>query len=195
MSTFIEAQGIEAEALFDLIPFIERRYSPEGIVKTNSQLHVQKYKGDAIILTVAGGKFVELKAEKENIYGNLFIETWSNRSRFTQGWIFTTQADWLWYYFVSNKQLYHVVFQELKKWCFGIESNQGRIWDFPEKQQNKYSQLNDTWGRCIPIQVLKQEVKTFIGPHNPTIIESAIDVQDEIEEYHGELFELENDDF
>ncbi|HEX7122878.1 MAG TPA: hypothetical protein VF178_10950, partial [Gemmatimonadaceae bacterium] len=97
---------------------------------------------------------IEIKAEQENRHGNLFLETWSNRRRRTTGWMFHCKADWLLYYFVLSDECYAVRLPKLQAWAF----DRGRIYDFPEREQQKYDQLNDTWGRCVPITTLCNEV-------------------------------------
>jgi len=123
---------------------------------------LQKCFGDLVVTANEIGKIIEIKAELKNTHGNLFIETWSNRSSFTPGWLLKCQADWIWYYFVEDKQLYHIAMNELRTW-----SNTGAIFNYPERCQKKYEQLNDTWGRCVPIEVLRRELASFRGPVNP----------------------------
>ena len=41
---------------------------------------------------------------------------------------------------------------------FGIGDAPGRIYDFPERQQRRYVQRNDSWGRVVPIETLAREV-------------------------------------
>lgn len=46
----------------------------------------------------------------------------------------------------------------LQQWAFGIGEAPGRIYDFPERQQRRYVQRNDSWGRVGPIETLAREV-------------------------------------
>ena len=46
----------------------------------------------------------------------------------------------------------------LQHWAFGIDGRPGRIYDFPERPQRRYAQLNDAWGRIVPVDVLAREV-------------------------------------
>jgi hypothetical protein len=59
-----------------------------------------------------------------------------------------------------------VPFDRLRTWAF----HDGRIYLYPERMQSKYDQMNDTWGRCVPISVVLREVSNcreyqFSGDH------------------------------
>jgi len=62
--------------------------------------------------------------------------------------------DILLYYFIKERLLYSIDFFKLRSWAF----MDGNIYKYPEKPQGKYSQLNDTWGRCVPIIAIEKEV-------------------------------------
>ena len=100
--------------------------------------------------------FIDLKTENEDKYGNLFLETWSNKKRNTPGWFppdVGVKADFVYYIFLKQKILYILDLPKLRKWAF----EEGNIRRYPEKMQNKYDQLNDTWGRCVKIVDLINE--------------------------------------
>ena len=161
-NAFKKASEIEKLAEADVLPFMENAYPQCTYYPTRHHLLIQKTCGDFLARHRRDfAEYVELKAEEANLYGNLFLETWSNKSRRTPGWMLTCTADWLWYYFVNNRELYLVPFANLTEWA------KQRMFDFPEKPQGKYAQLNDTWGRCVPISVLLNEIKTFTGPFDP----------------------------
>jgi len=155
VNAFDEACLVEDEAMMVLIPFIARTCPGVIIVPTKNQPLLQKVKGDLIVNTPKD-RFVEIKAERANKHGNLFLETWSNRATGNPGWMDTCFADRLWYYFIDDDQLYTMRMKELRTWAFGPNAN---IFNYPEKQQSKYCQLNDTWGRCVPIKALAAFVK------------------------------------
>jgi hypothetical protein len=96
---------------------------------------------------------VEMKAERVNAHGNLFLEAWSNcdASRLKPGWMMTCGADFLFYSFLSDNSLLVIPFRKLRQWAF-VEDN---IWKYgPPKKQTAHSQMNDTRGWCVPIEVL-----------------------------------------
>jgi hypothetical protein len=162
---FERAKEVEHRAMEDLLPFLKDHSFEGRFVLTHQgplSQFLQKTVGD-VILNSSPDKVwsVELKAEEDCRTGNFFLETWSNRRRFTPGWMFTLQADFLFYYFVGPKALYVVQLPRLKQWAFvqeGRSGHPGRLWDFPEKPQAKYDQPNDTWGRCVPILTLREEM-------------------------------------
>lgn len=159
---------IETRAMMDIVPFIHGLSFNGQYVLTNKgnlAKELQKTIGDAALNTRDGRIWgVEIKAEEENKYDNFFLETWSNRRWYTLGWLYTLNSDILFYYFLNEKLLYSIDFRKLKKWCF-VDSN---IYKYPEKPQGKYSQKNDTWGRCVPIRDIEDSIgykRYFLNGH------------------------------
>lgn len=133
-----------------------------------SQL-IQKTCGDLIVNLESGESIVvEIKTEQENRYKNFFLETWSNRKRFTRGWMFHCESDVLWYFFQDTEELFSIHLPTLKRWAF-IDGN---IYRYPEKEQQTREQKNDTWGRCVPIKdieiALKPNFRKIICPEKVT---------------------------
>ncbi len=99
--------------------------------------------------------------------GNLFLETWSNRNLedkashaergTTPGWLVTTRADVLLFYFLDTDSAVALPVFRLKRWAFG-SGEHGGVYAWPERRQRAYSQANDTWGRCVPVEVVEREV-------------------------------------
>ncbi len=154
MSAFSKCSDIEAEGMKHVLPFIASR--SERFVITNKgrlSLELQKRYGDLFLNSSSGEIWsVEVKTEQGNKHNNLFLEVWSNRSRDTLGWMHNLNCDILLYFFLDEMDLYSIRMPRLQDWFF---SEQER---FPLKRQNKYDQKNDTWGRCVPISVIGQEV-------------------------------------
>ena len=150
----------------DLLPILQAKAQDGRYLVVNkgplAEL-LQRSVGDILMNRCPDGATVsiEVKAEGENKHGNLFLETWSNKSRWTHGWMCSLrEATWLWYYFQRERELCVVAFEALRRWAYtipGRNGHAGRLWDFPERKQSKYNQPNDTWGRCVPIAVLVQE--------------------------------------
>jgi len=116
---------------------------------------LQQY-GD-IFVQLGNGQMetIELKTEKENKYGNLFIVIWANKPRGTfegrSGWLYTSKADVLLYTFLDTKEIFRANFKELKEW---VEERKD---EFEEKVNWKNTQHNIIVGRVIPIKRLLQE--------------------------------------
>lgn len=170
MNAYDMARTVEARGMDALIPFL-RQGSFEGrFVLTNKGAlaeMLQSCVGDLLLNTHADGTIysVELKVEEENRHGNLYLETWSNRNFMPRrvGWMYTQQADMLWYYFLREDSLYVFNMRRLWQWAHVEPSHRvpggvGRMFDFPEKMQVKREQRNVTAGRCVPIAVLGAEV-------------------------------------
>jgi hypothetical protein len=151
--------AVEALSRPIVLQWIGERVS-EGriVIDTNdfqaeeTRLLLQKLCGDLIVQRPNGGFLnFELKSEKQNKYGNLFIETWSNRSRRTIGWAITSKCDCFLYHFVEDRVIYSIRnWKRFQAWCF----DDGNIYRFPEREQKERNQPNDTWGRCIPVKLL-----------------------------------------
>lgn len=169
MNAFVEARKVEAAAMAVLLPFLEE-HAERGLVLTSKgrlAKHLQLIAGDVLYNDTADRMWaVEIKAEEANLYGNLFLETWSNRNLESpashaergsnQGWLHHCRADVLFYYFLDSDDLYVMQMFKLKQWAFGAGSTPGRIYEYPEKKQDKRAQRNDTWGRCVPIPALRR---------------------------------------
>ena len=100
---------------------------------------------------IPSGEYHEWKFEKFEKYGNFFFETFSNKSRNTVGWMFKSmEAKYLWYGFLNIGKVYLFDFIKLKEW---FKENH---LSYKEKEQNKYDQYNDTWGRPVSIKIMKE---------------------------------------
>lgn len=172
MNAFTDAREVELAGKDDLLRFLEMQAGSGRVVLTDKgplSQFLQETVGDAVMndrqMTTWG---VEFKIEDRHT-GNLFLETWSNLCRRNPGWMVKLNTDILLYYFLDARHLYSLGFQKLAKWAFGNSDayrrgekvnkrSPGRIYDFPERRQRKRDQLNDTWGRVVPIEVLKKEV-------------------------------------
>ena len=163
MGAFKEALKVEARS-FQILKHYIGKHSLDGRYVTTAKgrlsRELQKTVGDVLLNNEQGEVIgLELKAEESNKYGNFFIETWSNKHLGTLGWFFTLNTDVLLYHFLEQDELYIIHFGNLKTWLTPV------IERYPERVQGKREQLNDTWGRCVPIH----EVEKHIGfrKHSP----------------------------
>ena len=146
MNAFQQARTIEEIARQEILPWLHLKC--ESVEECNS-LFLQKIVGDFIVVQEGRKRAIELKAEAKYT-GNVFLETWSNRPEFTFGWLWTTRADYLFYYFTDNHSLYVIDLPALQRWAV-----EGGIYQYPEKPQGKYDQINYTWGRVVPLIALQ----------------------------------------
>lgn len=180
MNAFKDASLVEARGMKILLPFLDEQ-AGRGLVLTSKgslARRLQLVAGDVLYNDKNDRLWaVEIKCEEENKFGNLFLETWSNRNLedkanhsyhgSNQGWLHHCRADLLLYYFLDSDELYIIDLFSLKRWAFGCANTPGRIYGFDEKPQAKRAQRNDTWGRCVPIAVLNRELGTKIKKVNP----------------------------
>lgn len=157
-------RAIEKLGEADLLPYMERVWPKCIYYPTHHHVLVQKIYGDVLVKWKKAGRYVEFKIEQANDHDNFYIEMWSNKARRTWGWFHYCWADWMWYYFLKERQLYIFTMTALREWA----RINHRLLDFPEKPQGKRVQRNDTWGHCVPIAVLQKELPGFRGPIDPT---------------------------
>ena len=170
VNAFTEASLVEHRGLAVLLPYLEERAYRGRLVSTAKgplSRTLQRCYGDVFMNTDADTlRGLEIKVER-HWTGNLFLETWSNRNLedrdshhergSTPGWMVTSRADLLLFYFLDTDDLVSVPMLRLKRWAFG-SGPQGGAYAWPEKQQGRYGQPNDTWGRCVPVEHLEREV-------------------------------------
>lgn len=165
------ARRVEAESRRIIEPLLELHTDGRYVYTDKGRLarEFQRKYGDALI-NHKGSKdllSIEMKAERK-ARNNLFLEMWSNGSRYTLGWMAYCDADLLFYHLIESDELCIIKMQSLRRWFwFGIgptrSSGTSRIHTpafvrYPPKRQQEYKQLNDTWGCCVPKTVIRDEV-------------------------------------
>ena len=154
MNAFEEASELERKAMQELIPFIKKKsFDGRFVVFNNGSLvlEFQKKAGDVIFHSDADRYYtIDFKVEEENKWSNFFIEIYSNKTKDkeTPGWYTYGKFDLLGYYFFAEKIIYTMRMDNLRTWG---EQNLHR---YPLKKQRKRIQANNTWGKCVPIDVL-----------------------------------------
>lgn len=98
---------------------------------------------------------VEVKTELRHT-GNLFWETYSNKSTGRLGWGLTSKADVLYFLFWADAIGYRIDDLQSKIWAFDYSKK-----NYPEVQQKKYAQTNDTWGRLVPVDASWLKAQRF----------------------------------
>lgn len=115
-----------------------------------------QFSGKDLFITLNDGSqlSVEVKTELEDKYGNLFLETWSNKSSGRRGWIYTCKSDWFIYQFINESWGYMFETKNLQSWF--------ETCNVPEKPQRKWVQNNDSWGRPANIQLILAQTNSKI---------------------------------
>ena len=169
MNSFFSCRNIEKESRIILDPLLHEASNGRVVYFDTGRLALdcQKKYGDLVIQDKNTSALwsIELKAELRKS-DNLFLEHWSNGSQYTPGWMVYLDADLLLYHFLESNELYIIKFQHLKRWFhFGDGFKDGKPYQyrpacerFPLKMQTKYEQKNNTLGRCVPINVIQNEV-------------------------------------
>jgi len=170
-NAFESAQLIERESRRILEPLLERSsdgrfvYTDKGRLAKEFQAHY----GDVLIQEKRGKEMlaIEMKAERRAT-GNLFLELWSNGSQYKLGWMFTNNADLLFYHFLDSDEMYIIKLPDLKKWFwFGVgpvlrdgstKKYQPGCFQFRHAVQQSYEQKNDTWGVIVPVNTIRFQV-------------------------------------
>lgn len=159
MNAFVQGLAVEARSWDILEPYLKARSFDGRFVRTSKgplSLELQKSVGDVLVNSSREHvTCIEVKAE-ENHTGNLFIERWSNRSRFTPGWFETLNTDLLWCHFLDKDVVYEVPFVKLRQWMYWHEGRGKPLSNkFDHAKQGKYDQKNDTWGYIVPLDELR----------------------------------------
>jgi hypothetical protein len=183
MNSFERGCKVEKNGMDVLLPFIISRAYQGRVVPLfgNAQNKELQQYGD-ILMNTESDKYITIDLKIENRFtGNFFIETWSNKSRFNQGWVYKCKSDRIFYYFLDKPEIFYSIFVEkFKAWLFESVGNKPRLFSFIEAKQSKYDQMNDTWGVIIPIDVAlgSNSVKAVELPPeliNAALIEKAVE--------------------
>lgn len=172
MSGYADSLEIEAKGRKLLSPFLEQRAHKGHLVWTTKgrlARELQRSAGDVLFNsdeeTIVG---CELKCE-ERLRDTLFIERWSNRKRWTPGWLETLSTDLLLYYFIEGDKLCVINFDGFRHWLYDCRDGcVPKAGCFPQYQQKRHSQPNDTWGYSISIDRLPAR-SVLVGVWNPQI--------------------------
>jgi hypothetical protein len=143
VNAFENASTVSQQSLRTLLPYLEfRGWTLEPYTDMWSQTHCGDYRATKSGTTMN----LEVKSEKHST-GNLFIESWSNRTQGRPGWFHNLDhCDCLIYHFLDGPA-YVIQFAELHKFDFS---------KYAERPQHQYTQRNDTWGWLVPVADLKR---------------------------------------
>ena len=149
-----ESVAVAQQSATDIEAWLRRK--PETVSVRNVELETayQQIDVDLIWTTHNGSYFVEIKGDRWHKTGNFFFETHSNKEKGTPGCFLYTQADWLFYYFVTPRTLYILPMPATRAW-FVANINRFRERSTTTSVGGSYY---TTVGRLVPITVVVQEV-------------------------------------
>lgn len=170
-NAFDQACRVETASREIIEPLLERHTDGHFVYTDKGRLakEFQAKYGDLLIQEKRGKEMlaVEMKAERKSS-PNLFLEIFSNGSRYKPGWMLGNDADLLFYHFLDADDLYIIKLQDLKSWFWfgrGPVRRDGTKHQYlpafmrwKHKQQKQYNQMNDTWGVLVPIEYIALEV-------------------------------------
>jgi hypothetical protein len=169
MSTIRDSREVERLGRELMRPFIEEMSGGRYVRADHGVLaeYIQQL-GDVLLQAPRDLLSLEEKAERRHT-GNLFMETWSNRTIDLRGyvhygdkagWLVTTRALLLAYVFLDKSLLCLGPLPETKRFLLDpVYDDRGqqhppRIWNFPQREQGECEQLNHTHGHLVPIGYL-----------------------------------------
>lgn len=149
---------VEAAGLVMVNPLLKTWGEVYDTNKMPQNIKRQKTLGDRIIAHPSGVLItVEIKTEQRET-GNLFLETWSNRTsdeRYKKrGWFDTLETDLIVFVFLDTCKAYRLDFPKLRLW-WESEANWNKYRWAQAGASWRGEQKNNTWGHPVPIADLR----------------------------------------
>ncbi|BAY42142.1 hypothetical protein NIES2111_65380 (plasmid) [Nostoc sp. NIES-2111] len=149
-----DAVQVANQAAADIEAWLWGKSETISVVNVENDPDYQRRDIDLIWTTHNGETLIEIKGDRWNKTRNLFFETHSNLERNTPGCFMYTEANWLFYYFVSTRQLYKLPMPKTREW-FLITIRRFRERSTTTPVGNGYY---TTVGRLVPITTVMMEV-------------------------------------
>lgn len=149
-----QSMQVAKQATRDIEGWLSGLPETVGIENVEDNREYQRVDVDLIWITTTGSYQVEIKGDRYHKTGNFFWETHSNKERNTPGCFLYTEADWLFYYFVTPRWLYQLPMPATRDW-FLENINRFRERSTTTNVGNSYY---TTVGRLVPINVVIAEV-------------------------------------
>ncbi len=127
----------------------------EEVINVENIAEYQNQDVDLIWRTRNKSFKIEIKGDRWHQTGNFFFETHSNEEKNTPGCFIYTQADYIFYYFITTELLFALPMPATRNWFMG-KMNQ-----FKERRTTTpvKSGFYTTVGRLVPIKQVLKEVK------------------------------------
>ena len=153
---------IAKQAFEDIKNYFESKQSILGVINIENNKKYQEKDIDGIMVFDTNGYIdlstFEIKADRWYKTGNYFFEIISNSNTNSLGCFLYTEADYIFYYFLEEKELHILPMPQTRDWFI---ENQHR---FEEKQTA--TKINNTIayysiGKLVPRKVLQNEVNNI----------------------------------
>lgn len=157
--TMVDGMQVAEQAATDITRWLKGRPETISIRNVEHEPAFQRRDIDLIWTTQMGEILVEIKGDRWHKTGNFFFETHRNFEKRTPGCFIYTEANWLFYYFVTPRTLYMLPMPMTRYW-FVANTNrfQERSTTTPVLGGGYYT----TVGRLVPIRNVMQDVRGVI---------------------------------
>ena len=100
-----DASSVAKKAFIDINNYLLTLPTTKSVKNVEDDLYYRSIDVD-LLWTCSDGKIIsiEIKGDRWHRTGNYFFETISNKSKNTQGCFLYTKADFIYYYFVNEKE-------------------------------------------------------------------------------------------
>lgn len=143
----------------DIVMFLESIPSIVGVLNVEGDSYYQEQDIDLVAVSKKDDKTecikIEIKGDTYHRTGNFFFETISNKEKGTEGCFLYTTADFLFYYYVAEKELYMLPVKETRAWYL---ANSKRFNERETKTSVRGTHYT-TVGKLVPRQMVLDEVE------------------------------------
>lgn len=163
-TAYADCLRVEASSMLELASWLEMQADEGRFVVLGTQAspledELQLTYGDAFATVRGRLQVFEFKTEVA-ASSNFFLETWSDRrvGMNRMGWLYTSRADWLCYYFrtPTNPTLYVLPFRPLRDWLLAGTARYRHV------EQRKREQRYETWGLLVPIADVRNAMRVAV---------------------------------
>ena len=145
MDDEVQVSPIAARAIEDRL---RGRRETVAVQNVENDPKYQRMDVDLIWITHDARYQIEIKGDRWHRTGNFFFETVSNKERGTPGCFLYTEADYIFYYFITPRTLYILPMPKTREWFLANE-DRFRIKETTTPVGN--GQRYTTVGRLVPI--------------------------------------------
>ncbi len=153
-----DGMQVAAQATADITTWLRGRPETISVQNVEHEPEFQIRDIDLIWTTQKCEILVEIKGDRWHKTGNFFFETHSNYEKGTPGCFMYTEANWLFYYFVTPRTLYMLPMPMTRNW-FAANINRFRERSTTTPVGGGYY---TTVGQLVSIQTVLQEVSGVV---------------------------------